>query len=1229
MRSPPSTASSPPAAKLPSGTTIVSPLLLSQQPLNMVASASSITSPRYMELQNKSQTLEHEKSILSQQVHQLEHDYFSLKSQFDTLHLENNEQYMGYQKKLQEALDYQQLLEKERDQLNQRLSTSDATIQENQNQLKSLQTSLDKATENITLLNKQIEQFESQLQQQQQQQPNISPMQNNDAIQQLQKENESFKKQIDELQSNNNDFLTEQTRLIDMVNDLEEELAKTLAENYTKGREIESLTEKLKNNGGSISDGHTIERSVSQSSSISSSIFNQSDEMVKIKNEIQQLAQERDHQLKLISDLEKKYANKQNELEATVLTLEETRTLLTNTKKENDEHKQLYSDKNTETIDLHEKLKMKDRDITAHTERLNTMERELEDKLKQHSEEWQVKLTTSVSENDQKYNELEKLYLEQQHQCNELKNELEKSNEIIQSKNEEIDTLTSTKGNLGLDQEQLKVQIDHLQQELKNKEQQVGHMTETVDQLKQERDTLDHQLNETKKQMEDLETNLEKKDEAIKKGIDKNLFIQQTLKEKIELYDNLLKSKKDLEQQFEQVVTKKQEEELETKAKLLLTLQKLDDVSKHIDDLKNKIKQSENLLETKQKEHEETLQELTRVKQELVSLQDLTHDNSKEIESTSLEQQLYISKLESEKLSQQEQFKYLEEQLALKDDEIHEKQELVELLEEARASLLEERNRLTTQCQQLEHNLNQQQYHHNNIGVAAPYNDSFSWENKCNILESQLSEKTMKIQSLETKLKELEKTLEFERLAKEELLQQQQQQSNNLLENDTLFRQNEDKIKALENQVSVLQEELTELKNKTEEQVKLYDAKVAELVLSNEKHGNLERLLEQARYQWMTEQTKVTTLTEEISQLQHQIQTYSTEQQKLRRQLDETRQLLASNDQNKEALQWQVTDMESSVQLEIDMLNRELKDAQQQLLEKSLEVEQLQQKLSLATTTSLSSLSISGATDDYENISTTSPKSSSVSSAIQTEQTNDTIQQQEEEKEKEKEKEERKKEEDGDDDDDDSKNVTKEKLSELEKENKELKLRLERQFDAFTTIRGELTTVRDRQLNSELHFDKERDQLKHQTKGLEQIIERLKNEYQEHLERMWQQHESIRRHHEDDLTLGRNALDAAQVKLMQNGLSPVSENGFEWAGSDDDDEEEEEEEDEEGGENNDDDDEQGNEEEHNTHDRGKKNKLSSTKSPSLGILPPLKKPAFIEFLETPRCNGCQSEVIDV
>ncbi|CAO3635515.1 unnamed protein product [Cunninghamella blakesleeana] len=1200
--------------KSPPVSAIVSPLLLSQQqqPLNMVQSASAITSPRYMELQNKSQTLEHEKSLLSQQVHKLEYDYVSLKSQFDTIHFENNERLINYQQKLQEALNYQQSLEYERDQLKQSLSDHNAILQKNENQVHELQSFLKAANEKSISLNKKIEELESQQQQQQQLHDTSLLVQNDDILQKIQNENDSFKQQINELKANNDDFLNEQTRLIDMVNDLEEELAKTMADNHTKGREIETLTEKLNdsiNNNNNNNTGvgeHTIERSISQSSSISSSIFNQSEEMIKIKNEIHQLAQERNNHLKLIDDMEKKFSDKQKELQEAHHEVEELRSELENKKKENDDYIQQYNHKNKEAIDLLEKLQLKEKDITAHTEKLAHVEREYENKFKNHNEVWETKLNTSHSENDQKYNQLEKRYLEQQTRLNELKYELEKSNDVIELKNQDINGFKTDKEKLNHDQEQLKVQFDQLQNEIKKKQHQMDQMTETINQLKQERDTFDHQLNETKKQIEVLESNLEKKDETIKKSIDKNLFIQHTLKEKVELYDKLMNSKRELEQQLQTIIEQNEKNRAEEQLVLANKTHKiveqvarvssmLDGVEKKIDtkvienekyigDLKNKLIQYETLLEEKNKELEEKnkeletkLQELIITKQSINSIQDQVQNKSTEIESKSLEQQLYISKLESEKLSFEEQKRHFEEELTLKDDEINEKQELVELLEEARASLLEERNMLKAQCEQ--YNLNANNNNNNNTMFNANPNNN----NNTFVLENQLSEKNTLIHSLESKLIELEKKFVLEKSSKEELLHQQ---FNN-------------------NQLTSLQDELTQLKVKNEEQVKLYDTKITELSLSIEKNNDLEHLLEQARYQWMTEQSKVTTLTEEVSQLQHQIQAYSTDQQKLRRQLDETRQLLANNDQNKEALQWQVTDMESSVQLELDMLNRELKDTQQQLLEKSLEAEQLQQKLSLATTTSLSSLSISGATDEYENISNTSPKTSSISSAIQTEQSNDHHhQKQHEEKEEdvEKEKEEEK----------DDKEETNVKLTELENENKELKLRLERQFDAFTTIRGELTTVRERQLNAELDFDKEREQLNNKSKDMEQIIERLKNEYQEHLERMWQQHESIRRHHEEDLTLGRDALDAAQVKLMQNGLSPVSENGFEWANSDDDDDEE-------------------GDEEGDKNDKGKNqnNKSPSTKSPSFGMLPPLKKPAFIEFSETPRCNGCQSEVIDV
>ena len=150
----------------------------------------------------------------------------------------------------------------------------------------------------------------------------------------------------------------------------------------------------------------------------------------------------------------------------------------------------------------------------------------------------------------------------------------------------------------------------------------------------------------------------------------------------------------------------------------------------------------------------------------------------------------------------------------------------------------------------------------------------------------------------------------------------------------------------------------------------------------------------------------------------------------------------------------------------------------------------------------------------------------------------------------------------------------------------ELQLRLDRQLEAFNTIRGELTTVRDRQLDNEARLEREK-------RELETTLQRLQAEYKGHLDRLWNQQQNS----QETMETRRAALDEAQVKLMMNGLSPVSENEFEWPS----------------------DDEQAQDEV-----RERRNM-----QPAVGKLPPLEKPAFFQFLETPRCSGCQSEVIDI
>jgi chromosome segregation ATPase len=184
-------------------------------------------------------------------------------------------------------------------------------------------------------------------------------------------------------------------------------------------------------------------------------------------------------------------------------------------------------------------------------------------------------------------------------------------------------------------------------------------------------------------------------------------------------------------------------------------------------------------------------------------------------------------------------------------------------------------------------------------------------------------------------------------------------------------------------------------------------------------------------------------------------------------------------------------------------------------------------------------------------------------------------------------------------------------IRQLEDENKllktetpemgELKKQMERQSDAFHTIRSELSIQRKRQFDSESKLEREKNGVQREKKELEINVQRLRKEYEEHLEKIWEEYESMKNHHEENLSLGRSALDAAQVKLMMNGQSPVSENGFDWNNSDNEDEDEEDEEEE--------------------HDK--------KHIPSVGKLPPLEKPAFFEFMEAPRCSSCQSEIFDI
>lgn len=138
--------------------------------------------------------------------------------------------------------------------------------------------------------------------------------------------------------------------------------------------------------------------------------------------------------------------------------------------------------------------------------------------------------------------------------------------------------------------------------------------------------------------------------------------------------------------------------------------------------------------------------------------------------------------------------------------------------------------------------------------------------------------------------------------------------------------------------------------------------------------------------------------------------------------------------------------------------------------------------------------------------------------------------------------------------------------------------RLARQLDAFNTIRGELTTVRERQLDRE--------------DEIEQQMQARIDELQEDLEEAYEKRK------------------LAEDKLAQNGLSPVSERGF-WVSDD--------------GQTDTDisDGEEYSNEVQNIE------AMDHHRRPMLGRVPPLQKPRFSEFHHVPQCNGCISEAFDI
>ncbi|KAI8334206.1 hypothetical protein BC941DRAFT_432368 [Chlamydoabsidia padenii] len=916
---------------------------------------------------------------------------------------------------------------------------------------------------------------------------------------------DTLKKKMVELEASNLDFQAETTRLIDMVNDLEDTLAKTQADNYAKDCELGELQAAL---------------------------------LEKNDAAFQQAPLDHD-----TDKLEQQLVNLQQLLES------KTR-----------DHSELVMNKDD----------------------LQVVIKDLERKLDTRHIKDDDNINTLVASAQ---------YLEQQH--------------------------TS-----------MKQQLVEATRQVEDNEKTLLFLRDQIYLLEQDRDQLHQQLHECQEALAIKGKALETSTANLEVLHQQYAELEQTVGEKESLYADLLEIKNSMEQQLVNVTSENDATSLEQQQAVLDKVtrikHKIDRVTTLYDGIEQKAVDIDMLLTARQQErqckqsdwdnniaaqHDQVLLDLDNKRTELDTIQQLlkvsesqakSHaDKLTDMESRALEHQLHISKLETDQHMSEEKGRFLEEQLKMVQDELDGQRQVVERLQEEKSRLearLESSHNnleaqqtlvdtLNTQLEDRAEKIEQLDAHIKRLESGMENGDG--WQVKYQALDQQFKAQEKVVMEKETVLDDMRATLVQLEAHATDLEQQLTLERANgtttgdyhqLSLNDKSTPNNGDDLIQQQDKINSLETQLTALQQQYVEQTQLYDEKVA---ANSSKYENMERLLEHTRHQWMMEQTKVANMTEEISQLRWQLQHQVKDQQTLQRRLDETKQLLANRDQNTEALQWQVTDMESSVRYQVDQLNGQLKEAQEQLIEKSRLVDQLQQQL-MAVNQNTSSPTITdvehpSSDDQPKELSPTITTSEHPSSSDNQpkEPSSPSI------------------------DPPSIDQPSPDSESALEIEVKELRQRLERQFDAFTTIRGELTTVRDRHLNAELVAQKEKESLLQEKKEMELTIERLRTEYQEHLEHMWAQHQAMREHHEEDLTLGRDALDAAQVKLMQNGLSPVSENGFEWVNTDSED------------------------------DDNDNEKAPADKSPLVGQLPPLQKPAFFEFSETPRCSGCQTEVIEI
>jgi chromosome segregation ATPase len=1176
-------------------------------------------SHRYATTDSQQQPSSPSPSSFSSLLSQLESELDQLARQFEQVDREKNNTVHHL---LQSLAEKHYLLEQDYGVVNQRLLES---IQAHGSQVDEMETSLKTARDEIATLKDTDSQHGS---------TNYK-----DQWEQAMALVDQQKQKMAELEASNSDFQVETTRLIDMVNDLEETLAKTQADNYTKDCELKALSGKAadgNNNNHGDGDGEAATADAVARDAILANLKQMTQERNTLAEKVKSL------QVQLQADQDRLDTLGQAQIDLGVL-------------------KTQLEAKDGELRDLQATLATKETNAAAaYSETLSQLQLDHAAALKDATgklEQQLVDLQQQLESKTQDHSVLVITKGELESAIDGLKQQLDKTKGAMDVKDDGINTLEASLKQLEQQHDTTNHQLQEATRHVEENEKTLHLLRDQIQHLETDRDQLKQQLHESQEAMISKDDALEQSTSRLVLLEEQYTSIQQTLGEKESLYADLLRSKTEVERQLQENDTSNQQLITDRIDRIN---QRIDQVTASYDGIEKKaiafetnLKEHELNWRTKQSDwdgksahHNQISRDLDDKRMQLDTLQQSLTDSKSQakshldkladMEARALEHQLYIGKLETEQHGFEEKAGFLEEQLTLVQDELEQQRTLAERLKETRVDLLDEKQRLETRLESSHGNLEAQQtlvdtlntqlqsrsdkieLLEGKIKYLASSLEGNEWQQKYDALEQQLQEQTTAHQALEAeknqqelalddlkasmvKLQEHTKYLEHQ-LALERTTSttdSKNVQSTEALD-DTEGGQQNGQHGSLEAQLATLQQQLTE-------QTQLHDEKAAALVVANDKYGTIDRMLEQTRYHWMMEQTKVANMTEEISQLRWQLQQQVKDQQQLQRRLDETKQLLANRDQNTEALQWQVTDMESSVRYQLDQLNGQLKEAQEQVVEKSKQVDQLQQQLAAATATShldrqppsnpLSPTIDTITNGDKEAHSSLSPSDPSPPSLIDSTLTAEappppTT------------------------DVSTPPSSVPEREAALEAELKELRQRLERQFDAFSTIRGELTTVRDRQLNVELNAQKEKESLLQERKGLELTIERLRTEYQEHLERMWSQHQAMREHHEEDLSLGREALDSAQVKLMQNGLSPVSENGFEWVNSDSEDD------DEEGGK-------KGTEDDDNDDDEVSKPLLPTDKSPLVGQLPPLQKPAFFEFMETPRCSGCQTDVIDI